>query len=58
MLLDVDDCDPSPCVNGGTCVDQHGGYTCQCTQQWLAVNCTGILYSNISCVPLNIGTIS
>ena len=45
MVPDVDDCSTSPCENGATCVDEHGGYTCQCTDQWLGVNCTGILYS-------------
>ena len=47
MLPDVDDCDASPCQNGATCVDEHGGYTCQCTEQWLEENCTGILNTNI-----------
>ena len=43
MLSDVDDCYTSPCKNGGMCVDEHGGYTCQCTEQWLSDNCTGML---------------
>ena len=48
MLPDVDDCSTSPCENGATCVDEHGGYTCQCTDQWLGDNCTGMLHSNNS----------
>ena len=43
ILPDVDDCDPTPCENGATCVDDHDGYTCQCTEQWFGDNCTGIL---------------
>ena len=43
MLPDVDDCDTSPCENGATCVDEHDGFTCQCTEQWLGDNCAGTL---------------
>ena len=42
MLPDVDDCSTSPCENGAICVDEHSGYTCQCTEQWLGDNCTGM----------------
>ena len=44
MLSDMDDCNTSPCKNGAICVDKHGGYTCQCTDQWLGDNCTGTLH--------------
>ena len=47
MLSDVDDCDTSPCENGAICMDEHDGYTCQCNEQWLGKNCTGILTLNI-----------
>ena len=52
MLPDVDDCSTSPCENGAICVDEHGGYTCQCTDQWLGDKCTGMLHSNISWIHL------
>ena len=45
MLSDVDDCDTSPCENGAICMDEHDGYTCQCTEQWLGDNCT-VIYNN------------
>lgn len=25
-----DECQPNPCLNGGSCLDRHNGYTCQC----------------------------
>lgn len=28
--LDINDCDPSPCENRGTCEDLVNGYRCQC----------------------------
>ena len=31
-----------PCENGATCVEQIEGYMCQCTDQWLGDNSTGI----------------
>ena len=46
MLSDVDDCDTSPCENDAICVDEYGGYICQCTEQWLGENCTGINDTN------------
>ena len=27
---DIDDCDPDPCDNNGTCIDEVNGYTCNC----------------------------
>ena len=48
----MDDCDPTPCENGATCVDDHDGYTCQCTEQWFDENCTGIQTTNIKMLQL------
>ena len=42
MFLDVNECDSSPCQNGGTCVDEIYGYTCQCTDAWFGDTCAGI----------------
>ena len=42
------ECDTSsPCENGATCFDEIDGFTCQCTDQWLGTNCTGIYKINI-----------
>ena len=37
--LDIDDCDPDPCLNGGTCVDLIDGYNCKCTPGYYGENC-------------------
>ena len=46
MVPDVDDCETSPCENDAICVDKYDSYTCQCTDQWLGENCTGIYNSS------------
>ena len=32
--------DGVPCQNGGTCVDELGGYLCKCTANFTGTNCT------------------
>ena len=27
---EINECHSNPCVNGGTCIDGIGGFTCQC----------------------------
>ena len=46
MFLDLDECSTSPCENSGTCVHEIDGCTCQCTDQCLGDNCTGIYKTN------------
>ena len=37
---DVDDCDPSPCQNDGTCTDLGTNmYQCDCASGWTGVDC-------------------
>lgn len=36
---DIDECNSTPCLNGGTCIDQPNGYHCNCTEQWMGSNC-------------------
>lgn len=38
-LLDVDECLTSPCKNGATCVNNDGGYQCQCGAGWTGDQC-------------------
>ena len=42
MFTEIDECEALPCQNGGTCVEEVEGYTCQCTDQFFGENCTGI----------------
>ena len=37
--LDINDCDPNPCQNGGECIDEVNDYTCECTSDWTGENC-------------------
>ena len=40
MLIDIDDCQLSPCQNGGLCNDEIDAYNCTCAHGWSGVNCT------------------
>jgi EGF domain-containing protein len=37
----IDECliDDSPCLNGGTCTNTDGSYTCQCVTPYIGANC-------------------
>ncbi|XP_049910208.1 protein crumbs homolog 1 isoform X1 [Epinephelus moara] len=41
----IDQCDPSPCQNGGRCESHIGGYTCHCHKQ----SQDGVLYGGVNC---------
>ena len=36
---DINECDSSPCENGGTCEDQVNGYTCHCLNGYSGDHC-------------------
>ena len=36
---DIDDCDPDPCQNGGTCTDGVDSYTCTCVTGFTGTDC-------------------
>ena len=36
-------CATSPCANGGTCTELLMDSKCECSDQWLGKNCTGIV---------------
>ena len=37
--LDINDCKPSPCQNGGTCIDGVNSYTCKCRKKYAGKHC-------------------
>lgn len=41
----INQCDPSPCQNGGRCESHVGGYNCHCLQQ----SHDGFLYGGVNC---------
>lgn len=38
-LLDVDECDPNPCINDGTCFDNVKSFQCQCKEGFTGPIC-------------------
>lgn len=36
---DVDECQSAPCLNGGTCSDLRGGFSCACAANWHGTRC-------------------
>ena len=41
MLIDTDECDSNPCVNGGTCTDGLDLFTCACDAGFMGATCNG-----------------
>ena len=39
-FVDIDDCQPEPCKNNGTCVDLVNAYACICVTGYNDTNCT------------------
>ena len=39
LLARVDECLSEPCLNGGVCTDQAGGYSCACPEGFTGDNC-------------------
>ena len=37
--INIDECEPNPCTNDGSCQDQINGYFCQCKAGFRGVNC-------------------
>eukprot|EP00058_Branchiostoma_floridae_P005014 XP_002590502.1 hypothetical protein BRAFLDRAFT_86173 [Branchiostoma floridae] len=36
---EIDECESTPCQNGGVCYDEVGSYVCVCPQEYIGVNC-------------------
>ena len=39
FTLDIDECSPNPCKNGGTCTDGLNSYSCSCQVGYEGDNC-------------------
>ena len=39
MYADIDECESSPCLNGGTCKDETNNFTCSCPGGYTDHNC-------------------
>ncbi|KAG8225570.1 hypothetical protein J437_LFUL002087 [Ladona fulva] len=37
--ININECHDNPCLHGGICFDNYGGYTCQCTPGFGGQNC-------------------
>ncbi len=39
VLVDIDDCKSSPCLNEGSCLDAVNSYNCQCLSGFTGIHC-------------------
>ena len=39
IYIDIDECGPTPCQNGGTCTDAINSYSCACVAGYNGDNC-------------------
>lgn len=37
--FEYNECESNPCMNGGQCIDQIGGYECKCTRGYTGNQC-------------------
>ena len=44
MSLDIDDCQPQPCQNNGTCHDLVNDYRCDCVAGFNGTKCENGMY--------------
>lgn len=54
-MIDIDDCKPNPCLNGGRCTDWINDFKCICKTGFAGKRCEIIgmfLYSSVGYIPL------
>ena len=39
-FVDIDDCEPAPCQNGGTCDDAVNAFLCTCDEGFAGNDCS------------------
>ena len=37
--ISVNECEPNPCLNGGSCTEEGDSYTCQCADSFTGDDC-------------------
>ena len=37
--VNIDECSPNPCQNGGTCIDGINSYNCSCVDGYTGTDC-------------------
>uniref|UniRef100_A0AAZ3Q4L3 Fibulin-7-like n=1 Tax=Oncorhynchus tshawytscha TaxID=74940 RepID=A0AAZ3Q4L3_ONCTS len=42
LTWNINECASSPCLNGGTCVDEMNQFSCTCTKGWAGATCQNI----------------
>ncbi|WAQ96460.1 FBP1-like protein [Mya arenaria] len=47
-LINIDECSSSPCLNGGSCLDEESGYTCTCGPHFTGTRCEDELDACVS----------
>ena len=40
--MNINDCDPDPCLNEAVCVDRVNDYYCNCTSDWMGKTCNQV----------------
>ena len=52
LSIDIDDCDPNPCQNGGECNDGIHSYSCNCALGYDGINCDTSKYILYLVIPI------
>ena len=45
IVVDLNDCSPNQCQNGGTCTEKAAGFTCECAAGYNGDNCESSKYT-------------